>query len=163
MSKEAPERRRRNRMLGTTGDPEQRGGDVSRSAEEIRNDIELKKQAISETVDQLDERLHEGMDWRSYVKRHPFLALGLAAGLGFFVSSKLVKPQTPAEKIADTINHLTGKAKEQSLIKLALYSVGTKIVSDLLRSVSAKEIISDRPSRLTGDLSAPRTKWNHIH
>jgi ElaB/YqjD/DUF883 family membrane-anchored ribosome-binding protein len=150
-------------MLDTTDDPEQRAGDFSRSAEEIRNDIELKKQAISETVDQLNERLHEGMDWRSYVRRHPFLALGVAAGLGFFVSGKLVKPQTPVEKIADTIQNLTGKAKEQSLIKLALYSLGTKIVSDLLKSASAKEIINDRPSRLTGDLSAPRTKWNHVH
>jgi ElaB/YqjD/DUF883 family membrane-anchored ribosome-binding protein len=150
-------------MLETTDDPEQRAGDISRSAAEIRDDIELKKQAISETVDQLNVRLHEGIDWRSYVKRHPFLALGVAAGLGFFVSGKLVKPQTPVEKIADSINHLTSKTREQSIIKLALYSVGTKILSDLLKNVSAKEIISGRPSRLTGDISAPRTKWNHVH
>jgi hypothetical protein len=150
-------------MLETTNDPEQRAGDFSRSAEEIRNDIELKKQAISETVDRLNERLHEGMDWRSYVRRHPFLALGLAAGLGFYVSVKLAKPQTPVENFADTIQQLAGKPKEQSLIKLALYTVGTKIVSDLLKNVSVKEIVNDRPSRLTEDISAPRTKWNQVH
>ncbi len=154
-------------MLETTDGPEQREKDVSRSAEEIKNDIELKKQVISQTVDQINVRLHEGMDWRSHVRRHPLLALGVAAGLGFFVSSKLVKPKTPAEQIAETINQtidqLIGRTKEQSVIKLALYTVGTKIVSDLLKSIPVKEIITGEPGQVTGDLSAPRSKWNHVH
>jgi len=154
-------------MLETTENAEQREGELTRSAEEIRNDIELKKQAISETVDQLNARLHEGMDWRSHVKRHPFLLLGVAAGIGFFVSSKLVKPKTPVEQIAETINQtvdqLVGRTKEQSVIKLALYTIGTKIVSDLVKSIPVKEIITGEPKQLRSDLMAPRSKWNHVH
>ncbi len=150
-------------MLETTDDPGQPAGDISRSAEKIRNDIELKKQLISETVDQLNERLHEGMDWRSYVRRHPFFAIGVAASLGFFVSGKLVRPETPVEKIADAIDHLSGRPKEESFIKLILYGVATKIVTDLLKSSSVKQMLSERPDRLTGDIAAPRTEWNNVH
>ncbi len=150
-------------MLERTEDPEERVRDISRSAEEIKSDIELKKRAIAETVDQLNEKLHEKMDWRSYVKRHPFPALAIAAGLGFLVSGKLVRRESPIEKVADAIERVSGKAKEQSVIKLALYSVGTKILSDLIKGYSARQIDSDRPRRLTGDITAPRSKWNHVH
>jgi ElaB/YqjD/DUF883 family membrane-anchored ribosome-binding protein len=151
------------KMLETSDDRIQGVGDTPRSAEEIRNDIELKKQMISETVDRLNERLHERVDWRSYIRRHPFLAIGVAASLGFLVSGKLVRPETPVEKIADAIDHLSGKAKEESFIKLILYGVATKIVTDLLKSGSVKQMLSERPDRLTGDIAAPRTEWNNVH
>jgi hypothetical protein len=150
-------------MLETPDDRIKRVGDPPRSAEEIRNDIELEKQMISETVDRLNKRLHERLDWRSYVRRSPFLALGVAASLGFFVSGKLVRHVTPGEKIADAIGRLSGRAKEESFIKLFLYGVATKIVTDLLKSGAVKQILSDRSGRLTGDIAAPPSEWNHIH
>ncbi len=150
-------------MMETTDDEAQRVRDKSRSAEEIRNDIELKTQMISETVNRLNERLHEKVDWRSYVRRHPFLALGVAASLGFFVSGKLVSPASPVERIADAIDHLSGRPKEDSLIKLVLYGVATKIVTDLLKSGSVKQMLGERSDSLTGDVTAPRSEWNHIH
>jgi len=149
-------------MLETTNDTKQGSGDIPRSAEEIRNDIESEKEIIIATADQLNERLHETVDWRSHVRKHPFLTLGIAASLGFVVSCKLVKPQAPVEHIADAIRQLTSEPKEQSLIKLILYSVGTKILSDLLKNGSTEMINETNDQRPTGKIVAPTSQRNHI-
>ena len=57
-----------------------------RSAQEIREDIAAKREAITETVDRLGERIHQSLDWHSYVAEHPYVAIGAAAGLGMLVS-----------------------------------------------------------------------------
>ena len=56
-----------------------------RSAEEIRHDIADKRESLSKTVDRLDERIHQTLDWREYISDHPYAALGIAAGLGFLI------------------------------------------------------------------------------
>ncbi len=65
--------------------------DVSgmRSPEEIRKTIEATRESISETVDKLGDRLQETLDWRAYIRRRPYLAIGAAAGLGLLFSAML--------------------------------------------------------------------------
>lgn len=60
-----------------------------RSTEEIERDIEATRESIKETVDQIEERLHRAVDWRSYVKGSPWIALAVAAGVGVLVGRSL--------------------------------------------------------------------------
>jgi hypothetical protein len=74
-----------------------------RSAEEIRHDIEAKRENISETVDLIGERIQERLDWRSYVGEHPFVALGVAAGVGLVLSGLFKRRPTPRERMLEAL------------------------------------------------------------
>lgn len=60
-----------------------------RSTEEIERDIAATRESIKETVDEIEERLHRAVDWRSYVKGSPWIALALAVGAGVLVGRSL--------------------------------------------------------------------------
>lgn len=76
---------------------------ADRSAAEIRQDLEGHRRSISHTVDELNRRLHESLEWRRYVADHPLAALGVAAGAGFLVSRLLPRRRSPARRIGDAI------------------------------------------------------------
>jgi len=80
-----------------------------RSAEEIRLDIAARRESISETVDKLGDRIHETLDWREYLAEYPYVALGLAAGLGFWVAGifKIKREPTPRERIMDALAEIS--------------------------------------------------------
>ncbi|HEX5734173.1 MAG TPA: DUF3618 domain-containing protein [Blastocatellia bacterium] len=80
-----------------------------RSAEEIRQDIAARRESISETVDRLGDRIHETLDWREYVAEYPYVALGLAAGVGFLIAGifKFKHEPTPRERIMDALAEIT--------------------------------------------------------
>ena len=80
-----------------------------RSAEEIRQDIAARRESISETVDRLGDRIHETLDWREYVVEYPYVALGLAAGVGFLVAGifKFKHEPTPRERIMDALAEIS--------------------------------------------------------
>jgi len=82
---------------------------VERSAEAIRQDIAARRESISETVDRLGDRIHETLDWREYIAEYPYVALGLAAGLGFLVAGifKIKRDPTPRERIMDALAEVT--------------------------------------------------------
>jgi len=77
---------------------------LERSSEEIRQNISAKMESLSETIDQLSGRMKETFNWREHVVRHPYVALGAAAGLGFLLSGILKPSPTPGERIIDTIS-----------------------------------------------------------
>lgn len=85
--------------------PQKRETDQSlpRSASEIRHDIAAKRESISETVDRLGERIHESLDWHSYVAEHPYIALGVAAGAGFLLSGLFKRRPSPRDRIIDAV------------------------------------------------------------
>lgn len=66
---------------------------TDRSIEEIRQNIEQTRSEITDTVDQLGEKLKESVDWRSYVSDYPIIAVGGAALLGFYLTRKLLTPK----------------------------------------------------------------------
>jgi ElaB/YqjD/DUF883 family membrane-anchored ribosome-binding protein len=86
-----------------------------RSALEIRQDIAAKRDSISETVDKLGDRIHETLDWREYIADYPYVALGVAAGLGFIVSGIFKRRPTPRDRImdalAETLEDVTGNLR----------------------------------------------------
>lgn len=87
-----------------------------RSAEEIRQDIAAKRETITETVDKLGERIQETLDWREYIAQYPYVALGLAAGLGFLVSGIFKRNPTPTERmvdaLADSVEDITDRFRD---------------------------------------------------
>ena len=83
--------------LRASGDP------AERSAEEIRSDIAAKRETITETVDRLGEKIHETLDWREYISQYPYVAIGLAAGLGLLVSGIFKRRPSPSERIIDAL------------------------------------------------------------
>jgi ElaB/YqjD/DUF883 family membrane-anchored ribosome-binding protein len=92
-------------------------GDLTeRSAEEIRHDIAAKRETITETVDKLGERIQETLDWREYIAQYPYVALGLAAGLGFLVSGIFKREPTPTERmidaLADSVEDITDRFRD---------------------------------------------------
>jgi ElaB/YqjD/DUF883 family membrane-anchored ribosome-binding protein len=83
------------------------GEPPERSAEAIRQDIAAKRDSISETVDRLGERIQETFDWREYIAKYPWVALGLAAGVGFMVAGMFKRQPTPRERIMDAVAEVT--------------------------------------------------------
>ena len=106
------------------------GQPLGRSAEEIRRDIASRRESISETVDQLSERVEQTFDWRTYVADHPLPALGVAAGIGF-LAARLFKPRRSAghrleNVLADAVEDLTDRFRYQ-LDGLGLNRPGLKM------------------------------------
>ena len=67
----------------------------ARSTEEIEQDIEVARESIRETVDEIEDRLHSAVDWRTYVGRSPWISLAVAAGVGLLVGRALVGRRAP--------------------------------------------------------------------
>jgi ElaB/YqjD/DUF883 family membrane-anchored ribosome-binding protein len=121
-----------------------------RSAEEIRQDIAVRREMITETVDRISDRFQQTFDWRAYVKDYPLVTLGVAAGVGFLLGG-LFKPRlTPAERVkealADSVEDLTDRFRHQldgmfgrkpalgRGFKAAATGMITKAVTDYLRN-----------------------------
>lgn len=115
-----------------------------RSTEEIRNDIAKEKENISQTVEQIGERLKEKLDWREYVKDSPYWALGVAAGLGYLASG-MFKKRTPLEQFMDsisenahdTVGEVFARAAGPGLIKATLLGVATKAAVSWIKNTAA--------------------------
>lgn len=126
-----------------------------RTAEEIRQDIAATRESITETVDRLSNRVQETFDWRTYVNDYPLVALGVTAGLGFFVAFLFRPRSTPGERIrdalADGVEDLTGRISRQldtigprrqglsRTVKAAATGAITKAATDYLRNRLAEK------------------------
>lgn len=72
----------------TRRDDEARAPEEMSDAErilQIRESMERSRRQIAENVDQLRVEMSEAVDWRKWVRRHPWEAVGLAAGAGFLL------------------------------------------------------------------------------
>ena len=88
-----------------------------RTADEIRQDIAERREAISATVNRLNDRIQRSFDWREYVVDHPLAAVGVAVGAGLLVSGLFKRQLTPREKImhalSEGVEDVTGRLREQ--------------------------------------------------
>jgi ElaB/YqjD/DUF883 family membrane-anchored ribosome-binding protein len=84
-------------------------GAAERSSDEIRDDIAAQRESISQTVGLLGERIHETLDWKAYVARYPYVAVGVAVGAGLILSGLFKRKASPTERIVDA---LIDKAEE---------------------------------------------------
>lgn len=118
------------------------GLNVQRSADEIRQDINAGRESISETVDEISERIQEKLDWRGYVRRYPYVVLGTAVGLGYLSAGFFKRRRSPMEQIMgavtetirDSLSGAISRAGGQGLIKLTLYGIATKVAVNFLKS-----------------------------
>jgi hypothetical protein len=145
-----------------------KNADVERSTEDIRQDIAKGKENISQTVEQIGDRINEKMDWRGYVKDSPYWALGAAAGLGYLSSRIFMKRTTPVERIMGSIAEevrgsvvgLLAGAAGSGLIKVTLIGIATKAAASWIKNAAstavAKEGVEHRPQSGQGSTVCPR-------
>ena len=142
-----------------------RQADVERSSEDIRQDIAKGEENISQTVEQIGERIKEKLDWREYVKDSPYWALGAAAGLGYLASRMFIRRTTPmerimgsiAEEVRDSLGGLLAGAAGPGLIKVTLLGIATKAAANWIKNATSTAVTSGGAGASTAD----RTWFNH--
>jgi len=78
--------------------------DNDRTSADIREDLAAHRESISDTVDKINQRLHDSLDWRRYVTDHPLAAVGVASGAAFLVAMLVTRRRrSPGERIADAV------------------------------------------------------------
>ena len=128
-----------------------READVERSTEDIRKDIARGEDNISQTVDEIGERFKEKLDWREYVKDSPYLAIGVATGLGYLASGIYKKRATPMERIMhsvagevrDSLGGLLVGVAGPSLLKVTLLSIATKAAANWIKNTTSTAVEKD--------------------
>lgn len=58
-------------------------------SEQIIKDLEDKRVRLSENFDELQTRVRDVTDWRTYYNRNPWMGLGVAVAGGFLLSAVL--------------------------------------------------------------------------
>ena len=151
-----------------------READVGRGSEDIRQDIAKEKENISQTVEQISERINEKLAWRGYVKESPYWALGAAAGLGYLASRMFIRRTTPmerimrpiAEEVRDSLGGLHAGAGGSGLIKVALMGIATKAAATWIKNATSTAVASDgavtRPQTGRGSAASPRVDTENI-
>lgn len=138
-----------------------------RSSKEIKQDLAVKGEDFSRTVEQLGERIEEKLDWRGHLRESPFWTMGAATGLGFLAAALVRRRTTPMERLLKTLNSgvsggLSGIAGP-GLIKLTLLGIAARTASHWLSntaSFTTADSDDDHPSDPTGDdgTSSPADK-----
>jgi len=133
---------------------------VDRSIDEIRKDIARTRQNISGTVDTLGAKLQEQLDWREYIRRKPFVAVGVGVGAGLVISRMLIPKPKPPAKLSDFIASTLAKTvrqvarpKQQSFAAGALKMLAGVVVTQVTQSLNPESQNgnqSDHRSNLRG-------------
>jgi ElaB/YqjD/DUF883 family membrane-anchored ribosome-binding protein len=76
---------------------------MERSSEDIRQEVQTKKEAFAETINRLDQHVRRAVDWRAQVGDHPYLALGLAVGVGCLFAGIFKSKPSPRERIMEAL------------------------------------------------------------
>jgi len=117
--------------------------DVGRSSEDIRRAIIKGEENISQTVGQISEIIEEKLDWREYVKKSPYLAIGTAAGLGYLASKMFITRTTPLERIMGSIAEevrgslgavLSGTTRP-GLVRATVQHIATKAAAGWVKNI----------------------------
>lgn len=79
------------------------------SADDICRRMEAVRRTAGEEVETIVQSARTLSDWRYYVKNHPFLLAGAAAGLGFLLIPRKKSPQAPSADDAQELVELLKK------------------------------------------------------
>jgi ElaB/YqjD/DUF883 family membrane-anchored ribosome-binding protein len=148
-----------------------------RSAEAIRQDIAAKRDSISETVDRLGERIQETFDWREYIGKYPWVALGLAVGIGFWAGGLFKRRPSPRERIMDAIADVSEdftdrlrdaigdavpakKSGPANMLKAALTATISKAAMDFAKAKASELMAGQNRQSAAGRQAPPRTAGN---
>jgi ElaB/YqjD/DUF883 family membrane-anchored ribosome-binding protein len=127
-------------------------GSTERSSQEIQQDITAKEQEISESVLELSERIQEKFDWREYIAKYPYAAVGIAAGVGVLASRLLPKPPTVVERLkgamGEEVSHrlnrmLVGTGK--SVLGASLWGLASTLAMGFVQRAVSKAMWGEAP------------------
>lgn len=125
--------------------------DGTRNADKIRQDIAQAEQEMSQTVEQIGDRIKEKLDWQEYVKETPYLALGIAAGVGYLASALLVKKRSSMDRLLDLVGDevrgaaggMVARTAGPGIVKVTLLGIASKAAVNWLQNAARQE----RPRR----------------
>ena len=116
--------------VGSTSSPAR--SENERSIEKIRQDIEHTRNEITDTVDLLSEKIKQTVDWKSYIREYPLLAVGGAAIVGFFFARKVLGQRVSHtdELLKNLIRTATEAIRPKRNVPLALLTFAGKYAFD---------------------------------
>jgi ElaB/YqjD/DUF883 family membrane-anchored ribosome-binding protein len=145
------------------------GGSVERSSEEIRSDIAARRESISHTVGQLGEKLHDTLDWRGYVARYPYAAVGLAVGTGVLIGRLLKRKSSPRERLVDALVEKAselGEGIRDSVQRIIMRTAGPSLFRGTIYGIAGKALmqyLQDRAAHVEGNGgSFSHQEWGEI-
>ena len=120
--------------------------DGHRNSDRIRQDIAQAEQEMSQTVEEIGDRIKEKLDWQEYVKETPYLALGIAAGLGYLAAGMFINKRTPMDRLLDTISDevrdaaggMIARTAGPGIIKVTLLGIASKAAVNWLQNAAGK-------------------------
>jgi hypothetical protein len=120
---------------------------MAETTADVRRDIELTRDRISSTLDQLEQKVHV----TQIIRDHPWPAVGLALGAGFLLSGSSVDVKASATTLAAT----RGASSR-------LGTVLDEMVSNLMGGLSAafEQKVEALVGELKGAIGAPVTPSN---
>ena len=135
---------------------------ADRSAESIRRDIAARRDSISDTVDELSDRVQAALDWRTYVAEHPFIAVGATAGLGLTLAALVKRRSSPQDRImdalADSVEDLAGRFRDgigtlplirRVRIGRVMWSIGSTILTAAIsKKLKDEPVETETPTEL---------------
>lgn len=68
----------------------------------LRQEIAVRRQRLDRSLDQLEHRVSEDLDWRRRVAAHPFLVLAGAALLGFTLGRLTAGRRPPSGRLLNS-------------------------------------------------------------
>jgi ElaB/YqjD/DUF883 family membrane-anchored ribosome-binding protein len=131
---------------------------VNRKPADLRHEIEASKEALTDTIKRIDERMHRAVDWRAHVRDYPLVAVGAVAVGGMLLAGLFSRRPSPRERIVDAIaesveditdnvRHRIGRQLTRtmtgSLVKAAVMTVVAKKATEYLCRTSTNVLNSD--------------------
>jgi len=145
-------------------------GGTERSSTDIMNDIAARRESITQTVDQLGEKIHEVFDWRGYVRRYPYASLGLAVGTGFVVSRIFKKKSSPLDRLVDAVSDRAEKLGEdliKSASKMIMKTAAPGLFKGTIYGIAGKALmqyLQNRAAHVEGNgASLSPEDWRDFH
>ncbi len=148
-------------------DNSQPSGGSERSSAEILDDIAARRESISETVGQLGERIHETLDWKGQVARHPYISVGIAVGTGLIISGFFKRKPSPTERLVDALVDRVEELGEdmlRSARRMIIKSAAPGLFRAALYGMAGRALMQYLHNRNThvegnGANPSPRAEW----
>lgn len=129
-------------MSGTNDNGSSTKNDEPTDSDKIRRDIARAEQEMARTVDEIGDRIKEKMEWQQYVKDTPYLALGVAAGLGYLVSGMFIEKKSSLDRLIDEVRDTAGSLTVQSatpgIIQATVLGIASKAAVNWLQTSAEK-------------------------
>ncbi len=61
---------------------------MAQTIPQIRSDIETTKEHLSQTMNEIEDRIHELKDWKATVREYPIPSVAVSFGLGLLITAR---------------------------------------------------------------------------